>query len=133
MAARNMGQPKPDLYAVLGTRRDAGQREIGHAYRELVRQYHPDSRAAPNASSDAKLLQIIAAYRVLRDPRRRAAYDEETASPDPPDRVQARRYPAPSAGVDPAVRVRPVRAAPATDVPPIRVGPVYWRPSSRRG
>ncbi len=126
-----MGQRQPDLYTVLGTRRDAGQREIGHAYRELVRRYHPDSRAAANPSSDAKLLQIIAAYRVLRDPGRRAAYDRETAPPDPPGRLQTRRNPVRSTVADPPVRMRPVRAAPVTDVPPIRVGPVYWRPSRR--
>ena len=47
---------------------------IEAAYKRLVRKYHPDVSASPNAT---ELMQRLnRAYEVLRDPRERAAYDQ---------------------------------------------------------
>ena len=69
-----------DLYAILGLDRSATQAEIARAYRTLLRRHHPDTRTSGDPSqdaiSDAALQQILTAYAVLRDPDRRADYDQ---------------------------------------------------------
>jgi DnaJ domain len=62
-----------DLYGRLGVRIDASDEEIRHAYRSLARRHHPD--ANPRAARDEGFRHIAAAYEVLGDPHRRAAYD----------------------------------------------------------
>ena len=65
-----------DPYAVLGVASTATPAEITHAYRRHLRDHHPDTRAPqPDSPADEQLRQILAAYFVLRDPTRRAAYD----------------------------------------------------------
>jgi curved DNA-binding protein len=63
-----------DYYGVLGVGRDATQDEIKKAYRKLARKYHPDVSSEPEASTRFK--EIGEAYAVLRDPEKRAAYDQ---------------------------------------------------------
>lgn len=58
-------------YATLGVQPDATAAEIRDAYRALARRYHPDRE--PSAAE--KMAAINEAYRVLREPSRRAAYD----------------------------------------------------------
>jgi len=83
-----MATPRPDLYAILGVRPDATQAEIGHAYRSLLRRHHPDTRAladvAQRTLADAALQRVLAAYRVLGDPSRRADYDQHVRPPTRP-------------------------------------------------
>ncbi|WP_156180930.1 DnaJ domain-containing protein [Desulfovibrio sp. TomC] len=65
---------QPDFYAVLNVPQDADAGQLQQAYRRLVRTCHPD--AAPNDPAAAALfLAVSAAYGVLHDPARRAAYD----------------------------------------------------------
>jgi curved DNA-binding protein CbpA len=86
---------RPDLYAILGVPPSATQAEISHAYRALLRRHHPDTRdphdELQRAVSDAALQQVLAAYTVLHDPDRRAAYDQENEPPAPPPARPARR------------------------------------------
>jgi curved DNA-binding protein len=63
-----------DYYEVLGVGRDATQNQIKRAYRKLARKYHPDVSKEPDAG--AKFKEIGEAYAVLRDPEKRAAYDQ---------------------------------------------------------
>jgi molecular chaperone DnaJ len=63
-------------YEVLGLTPDAGHRAIREAYRRLAREHHPDRRAG----RAVRMAEINEAYRVLRDPARRAAYDAAVAS-----------------------------------------------------
>jgi curved DNA-binding protein CbpA len=72
----------PDPYSVLGVPREASQTEVSSAFRALVRRYHPDTRDPSQASdserwTDTELRSVLAAYRILRDPTSRAAYDRD--------------------------------------------------------
>ncbi len=63
-----------DYYEVMGVGREASADEIKRAYRRLARKYHPDVSKEPNAEERFK--ELGEAYEVLRDPEKRAAYDD---------------------------------------------------------
>lgn len=67
---------RADLYAALGVASDATEREIREAYRLLACELHPDRRPGDQAAEE-RFKQATAAYRVLADPERRAAYDRD--------------------------------------------------------
>ncbi|WP_419863385.1 DnaJ C-terminal domain-containing protein [Candidatus Poriferisodalis sp.] len=61
-----------DYYAALGISSDASDKDITKAYRKLARKHHPDS----SAGDEERFKQISAAYDVIGDSDKRAAYDE---------------------------------------------------------
>jgi curved DNA-binding protein len=63
-----------DYYEVLGVTRGADADAVKRAYRKLARKYHPDVSKEKNAES--KFKEVQEAYEVLRDPDKRAAYDQ---------------------------------------------------------
>jgi curved DNA-binding protein len=63
-----------DYYGVMGVARDATQDEVKRAYRKLARKYHPDVSKEPDAEAHFK--EVGEAYEVLKDPEKRAAYDQ---------------------------------------------------------
>jgi curved DNA-binding protein len=63
-----------DYYQILGLTRGAEAAEVKRAYRRLARKYHPDVSKEKNAEEKFKELQE--AYEVLKDPEKRAAYDQ---------------------------------------------------------
>jgi curved DNA-binding protein len=63
-----------DYYAALGVPRDADLEQIKKAYRKLARTYHPDVSKAPDA--EARFKDAAEAYATLKNPEKRAAYDE---------------------------------------------------------
>jgi curved DNA-binding protein CbpA len=68
-----------DYYAILRVSSEAGQREIALAYREQVKQHHPDRNPGFQLQSTERVKAINEAYEVLNDPGRRAAYDQRRA------------------------------------------------------
>lgn len=63
-----------DYYAILGVDRTADQDTIKRAYRKLARKYHPD--VSKETDAEAKFKELNEAYEVLKDPEKRAAYDQ---------------------------------------------------------
>src|SRR6202140_4075349 len=63
-----------DYYAILGVDRGASGEDIKKAYRKLARKYHPDVSKEPNA--EEKFKEMAEAYETLKDPEKRAAYDQ---------------------------------------------------------
>lgn len=63
-----------DYYDILGVARDATQDQVKQAYRRLARKYHPDVSKA--ADAEERFKEVGEAYEVLKDPDKRAAYDQ---------------------------------------------------------
>jgi len=63
-----------DYYNIMGVGRDATQDEIRRAYRKLARKYHPD--VSKETDAEKKFKELGEANEVLKDPEKRAAYDQ---------------------------------------------------------
>lgn len=64
-------------YGLLGLHPSASPVEIRRAYRELSKQYHPDTTELPTAIATSKFQQLNEAYATLSNPERRLAYDSK--------------------------------------------------------
>lgn len=66
-----------DYYKIMGLKPEASQDEIKRKYRILARQYHPDKQPHEKKSeAEEKFKDIGEAYEVLKDPQKRAKYDQ---------------------------------------------------------
>jgi curved DNA-binding protein len=63
-----------DYYSIMGVARNASQDDIKRAYRKLARKYHPD--VSKEADAEDKFKELQEANEVLKDPEKRAAYDQ---------------------------------------------------------
>jgi curved DNA-binding protein CbpA len=76
-----------DPYKTLQVDPEAEDEIIAAAYRRLARKYHPDVAASPEIA--ARMAAINAAWEVIGDPVRRAAFDRQRAVQDALDRRAA--------------------------------------------
>jgi curved DNA-binding protein len=67
-----------DYYSLLGVSKDADQETIRKKYRRLARKHHPDVNR--NSGADRKFKDLGEAYEVLKDPKKREAYDQYGAN-----------------------------------------------------
>jgi molecular chaperone DnaJ len=65
--------PQRDYYEVLGVAKDADQKAIKDAFRNLAMKYHPDRNKEPGAEERFK--EIAEAYAILSDQKKRSEYD----------------------------------------------------------
>lgn len=63
-----------NYYQLLAVPPDAGYDEIRRAFRREARRCHPDT-AAPERADETRFQEILAAYRTLSSPVKRANYD----------------------------------------------------------
>jgi curved DNA-binding protein len=63
-----------DYYATLGVDKNATPEAIKAAYRKLARKYHPD--VSKEKGAEAQFKEVGEAYETLKDPEKRAAYDQ---------------------------------------------------------
>ncbi|THC91431.1 hypothetical protein EYZ11_009098 [Aspergillus tanneri] len=75
-----------DYYKVLGISRDADERMVKRAYRQLTKMHHPDkavSQGVTKEEAEKKMAAINEAYEVLSDPELKARYDSGDDPNDP--------------------------------------------------
>lgn len=77
-----------DYYSILGVSRDASEKDIKKAFRELAKEYHPDKFAGKSdderKAAEEKFKEINEAYRVLSDKSLREKFDRYGTIDDQP-------------------------------------------------
>lgn len=71
--------PSQDYYETLGLTKSATEEDIKKAYRKMAMKYHPD-RNKGDKTAEEKFKEVNAAYEVLSDPQKKAAYDRYGAA-----------------------------------------------------
>ncbi|MEA5576791.1 J domain-containing protein [Anabaena sp. UHCC 0451] len=72
---KKLHSSKPTYYSLLGLHPSASVIDIRRAYRELSKQYHPDTTELPDYVATAKFQEINEAYATLSHPEQRFSYD----------------------------------------------------------
>ncbi len=66
---------KRDYYETLGVAKSATEQDLKSAFRRLAKECHPD-RHPGDKDAERKFKELNEAYEVLKDPQKRAAYDQ---------------------------------------------------------
>ncbi len=71
-----------NYYDLLQVNKNASQDEISSAFRRLIKLHHPDRYGDPDEKAEAekRFQEITAAFNILKDPEKRAAYDQGLAT-----------------------------------------------------
>ena len=120
----------PNHYECLGVAPGAEDAVIRAAYRALMRLYHPDMNDDGQAQS--RVREITAAFAVLRDPQKRAAYDAQRAFGIEPGSGQPAWFAADRRSAPPLRKLGLASVALALALSlAFAVGP-EWRPATNR-
>jgi len=63
-----------DYYKIMDVAKDATQDKIKRSYRKLARKFHPD--VSKEKDAEVRFKEVGEAYEVLKDPKKRKAYDQ---------------------------------------------------------
>ncbi|KXJ90951.1 chaperone dnaJ 2 [Microdochium bolleyi] len=74
LAFAQLGFCAEDFYKVLGIDRQATDKQIKTAYRQLSKKFHPDKNPG-DPTAEGKFVQVAEAYEALIDPELRQVYD----------------------------------------------------------
>ena len=72
------GATAGSAYEILGVKPGVNQEQLTAVYRELAMRVHPDHNPGFVAEATERFAAINAAYELLSDPGRRAAYDRRS-------------------------------------------------------
>ncbi len=81
-------------YDLLGVPQDATNEQIVAAKNFLAKKFHPDANMNSNYDTTTYIQNVLNAYRILSDPKKRRAYDRHLANAG--TRNQKRRRPEPA-------------------------------------
>lgn len=102
---------RDDPHAVLGVEQTATPAEISHAYRDLLRRHHPDTRTLDDDHAhDLALKEVLSAYADLHRRAGRAASDHDRPIRHRPQPEDQQSQPIMVLGhVEPVITATPTR------------------------